>query len=42
MMVVESMEMDLGAIPLFGRVPEQRFVSPELGFSAAAELRNSF
>jgi hypothetical protein len=30
-MAVESMEMALGAIPRPGRVPEQRFMSPEIG-----------
>ena len=39
-MAVESMEMAPGAIPRPGRVPEQRFLSPELGFAmtAATEL----
>ena len=39
-MAVESMEMALGAIPHTGRVPEQRFLSPELGLTttAATEL----
>ena len=40
-MAVESMEMTPGAIPRPGRVPEQRLLSPELGFLVAAELRNS-
>ena len=39
-MAVESMEMAPGAIPRPGRVPEQRLLSPELGFQMAAELRN--
>jgi hypothetical protein len=30
-MVVESMEMALGAIPRPGRVPEQRLMSPKIG-----------
>jgi hypothetical protein len=30
-MVVESIEMALGAIPRPGRVPEQRLLSPEIG-----------
>jgi hypothetical protein len=30
-MVVESMEMAPRAIPRSGRVPEQRFLSPEIG-----------
>ena len=39
-MAVEVMEMAPGAIPRPGRVPEQRFLSPELGLTmtAAAEL----
>ena len=39
-MAVESMEMAPGAIPRPGRVPEQRLLSPELGFAmtAATEL----
>ena len=39
-MTVESMEMAPGAIPRPGRVPEQRLLSPELGFAmtAATEL----
>ena len=40
-MAVASMEMAPGAIPRPGRVPEQRLLSPELGFLVAAELRNS-
>ena len=40
-MVVESMEMAPGAIPRPGRVPEQRLLSPELGFLVAAAQRNS-
>ena len=38
-MAVESMEMAPGALPRPGRVPEQRFLSPELGLTmvAAAE-----
>ena len=35
-MAVESMEMAPGAIPRPGRVPEQRFMSPELGLTMAA------
>ena len=35
-MAVELMEMDPGAIPHPGRVPEQRFMSPELGLATAA------
>ena len=39
-MAVELMEMDPGAIPRPGRVPEQRLLSPELGLAmtAATEL----
>jgi hypothetical protein len=39
-MAVESMDMAQGAIPHPGSVPEQRFLSPELGLTtaAAAEL----
>ena len=35
-MAVESMEMAPGALPHPGRVPEQRFMSPELGLTMAA------
>jgi hypothetical protein len=39
-MVVESMEMALGAIPRPGRVPKQRLLPPKLVFDGggAAEL----
>ena len=33
-----SMKMAPGALPHPGRVPEQRLLSPELGFLVAAEL----
>ena len=35
-MAVESMEMAPGAIPRPGRGPEQRLLSPELGFAMMA------
>jgi hypothetical protein len=35
-MAVESMEMAPGAIPYPDRVPEQRFLFPELGLTTAA------
>ena len=35
-MAVVSMEMTPGAIPRPGGVPEQRLLSPELGFAMAA------
>ena len=38
-MAVESMEMALGAIPRPGRVPEQRFMSPELGLTTVAATK---
>ena len=38
MEAVASMEMAPGALPRPGRVPEQRLLSPELGFRMAAEL----
>ena len=41
-MAVVSMEMTPGAIPRPGGVPEQRLLSPELGFLVAAALRESF
>ena len=35
-MAVESMEMDPGEIPRPDKVPEQRFLSPELGLVTTA------
>ena len=35
-MAVQLMEMALGEIPRPGKVPEQRFLSPELGLTTAA------
>ena len=42
MEAVASMEMAPGALPRPGRVPEQRLLSPELGFWMAAEIRVVF
>ena len=37
-MAMESMEMDPGVIPRPGSMPEQRFMSPELGLTTAAAV----
>ena len=42
MEAVASMEMAPGALPRPGKVPEQRLLSPELGFRMAAEHGDVF